>query len=46
MRNDLVKLGSQIARNGFKNEQDICDKFINYNNDKEAKHWLELWAMI
>ena len=42
MRNDLVKLGSQIARNGFKNEQDICDKFINYNNDKEAKYWLKI----
>ena len=26
--NNLVELGSQTAKNGFKNEQDICDKFI------------------
>lgn len=40
MINDLVELGSLTARNGFKNEQDICDKFINWENDEEAKVWL------
>lgn len=37
---DLVQKGSQTAKNGFKNEQDICDKFNNWKNDIEAKNWL------
>lgn len=37
---DLVQKGSQTAKNGFKNEQDICDKFNNWENDIEAKNWL------
>lgn len=37
---DLVELGSQTAKNGFRNEQDICDKFENWQNDEEAKKWL------
>ena len=27
--NDLVELGSRTAKNGFKNEQEICEKFVN-----------------
>ena len=42
MMNDLVELGSQTAKNGFKNEQDICDKFINWENDIEAQKWLKI----
>ncbi len=40
--NNLVELGSQTARNGFKNEQDICNKFINWKNDIEAQKWLKI----
>ncbi len=39
---DLVQKGSQTAKNGFKNEQDICDKFNNWENDKEAQQWLNI----
>lgn len=37
---DLVKRGSQTAREGFRNEQNICDKFNNWLFDNEAKKWL------
>lgn len=40
--NDLVELGSRTAKNGFKNEQEICEKFINWENDIEAKEWLKI----
>ncbi len=40
--NNLVDLGSQTAKNGFKNEQDVCNKFINWKNDIEAKQWLKI----
>ncbi len=33
-------LGSQTARNGFKNEQDIVDKFNNWQTDEDAQKWL------
>lgn len=39
---DLVELGSQTAKNGFKNEQDICDKFENWKQDCEAQKWLTI----
>ena len=34
---DLVQKGSQTAKDGFRNEQDICDKFNNWEVDNEAK---------
>ena len=37
---DLVQKGSQTAKDGFKNEQNICDKFNNWQFDNEAKQWL------
>lgn len=37
---DLVLKGSQTAKNGFKNEQDIANKFNNWKIDPEAKQWL------
>jgi len=40
--NDLILRGSQIAKNGFKNEQDIADKFNNWEKDDEAKKWLSI----
>lgn len=40
--NNLIELGSQTAKNGFKNEQDVCEKFINWEHDEEAKKWLKI----
>jgi hypothetical protein len=33
-------LGSQTAKNGFLNEDDIVVKFNNWRFDEEAKKWL------
>ena len=38
---DLVKLGSQTAKNGFKNEKDIAEKFNQWKKD----YGCLLWAM-
>lgn len=37
---DLVLRGSQTAKDGFKNEDDIVKKFNNWKNDKDAQAWL------
>lgn len=37
---DLVQKGSQTAKDGFENEQDICNKFNNWQSDIEAQNWL------
>ncbi|MCL2039528.1 MAG: type II restriction endonuclease [Bacteroidetes bacterium] len=39
---DLVEKGSQTAKNGFKNEDDIVNKFNNWKKDNEAQQWLML----
>ena len=39
---DLVLRGSQTAKDGFKNEQEICDKFNNWQFDNEAIQWLTI----
>lgn len=39
---DLVLRGSQTAKDGFKNEDDIVNKFNNWNKDKDAQSWLTL----
>lgn len=39
---DLTNLGSQTAKNGFRNEDDIIYKFNNWETDNEAKLWLEI----
>ena len=39
---DLINLGSQTAKNGFKNEDDIIIKFNNWKTDSEAQLWLEI----
>lgn len=36
-----IEKGSQTARNGFKNEDDIVAKFNNWSEDIEAKLWLQ-----
>ena len=38
--NDKQLSGSNTAKNGFKNEDDIVDKFNNWKNDEDAKKWL------
>lgn len=40
--NEHQKLGSNTAKNGFKNEKDIAKKFNNWHRDKEARLWLTL----
>jgi len=39
---DLVELGSQTAKNGFRNEDDIVNKFNNWRQDNEAQQWLQI----
>lgn len=34
--------GSEIAKGGFRNEQEVVDKFNNWKNDIEAQKWLQL----
>lgn len=36
------EIGSMTAKGGFINESDICKKFQNYKNDREAKVWLSV----
>lgn len=33
--------GSKIAKDGFENEKDIANKFINWKDDVEAQQWLK-----
>jgi hypothetical protein len=40
-KKDLVKLGSKTAKSGFKNEQDVIDKFNDWRKNKIAQKWLE-----
>jgi len=35
-----VELGSQTAKNGFKNEDEIRDKFNNWKTDDDTRVWL------
>ena len=37
---DLVEKGSSTAKNEFRNEDDIVNKFNNWVNDKDAQTWL------
>jgi hypothetical protein len=39
-KKDLIKLGSKTAKGGFKNEQDVINKFNNWKKDKIAQKWL------
>lgn len=39
---DLALKGSQTAKNGFKNEKEVAEKFNNWQNDEEAKKWLSI----
>ncbi|MEK7658760.1 MAG: type II restriction endonuclease [Patescibacteria group bacterium] len=37
----LIKLGSQTACGGFKNEKDVITRFNNWKNDEVSQKWLE-----
>lgn len=39
---DLITLGSETAKNGFRNERDIVSKFNNWVEDEDAQKWLEI----
>ena len=39
-RSVKVELGSQTAKNGFKNETEIQNKFNNWKTDADAQNWL------
>ncbi len=38
----LIEKGSQTAKDGFQNEDDIVRKFNNWKKDKDAQSWLVL----
>ncbi len=40
-KRNLVRLGSETARGGFRNEKDVIDKFNNWEKDTTAQKWLE-----
>lgn len=40
--NNLKRLGSQTAKDGFRNEKAVVDKFNSWQKDKEAQQWLEI----
>ncbi len=37
---DLILRGSETAKNGFRNEKEVADKFNHWETDKEARQWL------
>ena len=37
----IIKLGSETAKAGFQNEQDVVNKFNAWKTDKVAQKWLE-----
>lgn len=39
---EKINLGSQTAKEGFKNEKEIAEKFNNWENDSEAQKWLSI----
>lgn len=40
-RKNLVKLGSQTAKGGFRNEKDVIIQFNNWAKDEVARKWLK-----
>ena len=41
-KKDLIQLGSQTAKSGFRNEDDIVRKFNDWKSDEDAQKWLDL----
>lgn len=42
LNNDLKTKGSKTAKDGFKNEYFIIDKFNNWHNDIDSQNWLKI----
>jgi len=40
-KNDLIKLGSETAKGGFRNEKDVIVRFNNWTKDEVAQKWLK-----
>lgn len=40
--NEKQKWGSQVAKNGFKNEKQVAEKFNRWESDADAQQWLGL----
>ena len=40
INDDLIQMGSETAKNGFRNEDDIVSKFNKWKTDAEAQKWL------
>ena len=38
----MAKSGSEIAKGGFENEQEVADKFNKWREDPDAQKWLEI----
>lgn len=45
MKNLILK-GSETAKRGFENEKDICNKFINWEIDKDYQKWLIIMGYV
>ena len=41
-KEQLIKLGSQTAKSGFQNEDDVVKKFNNWKTDEDAQKWLQI----
>ena len=39
---DKTEFGSKTAKKGFANEKAICEKFNDWERDKEAQEWLKI----
>jgi hypothetical protein len=40
-KKELIKLGSQTAKGGFRNEKDVIGRFNNWEKDEVAQAWLK-----
>ena len=40
-RKNLIKLGSETAKGGFRNEKNVVSRFNNWDKDKTAQKWLK-----
>ena len=43
---ELLRLGSKTAKDGFRNETDVIDKFNNWQEDHTAQEWLVVMGYI
>jgi len=41
-KKNLIQLGSQTAKGGFRNEDDIVRKFNDWKSDEDAQKWLNI----